>query len=63
VFDPNYGVVKVDLVDKIGNIVSLTKNIAGLLGYQRNEVIGIKVNKIMPYIFARHHDKFLNNFI
>lgn len=63
IFDPFYGAVKIDLVFKVGKIISITKNICELLQYKRQELVGHNVNKMMPFIFARYHGKFLTKFI
>jgi hypothetical protein len=63
VFDPIYGAIKIDLVFRPGEVLSATKNICSLLGFKKDEVEGQNVNKIMPYVFARYHDKYLRNFI
>jgi PAS domain S-box-containing protein len=32
---------------------------SGLLGYQKKEVIGKKVDGIMPSLYHKHHDMFI----
>ncbi len=62
-FDPNYGAIKVDLVFTPGKIISMSKNLCHALGFTHQEISGQKVNKLMPYMFARIHDRILKNFI
>lgn len=63
VFDPHYGSAKVDLVFRVGKVLSISKNLCHVLGFDHREIEGHKVNKLMPYMFSRVHDKFLRNFI
>jgi hypothetical protein len=63
VFDPHYGSVKIDLVFKLGKVISISKNLCNVLGFHHREIEGHKVNKLMPYMFAKFHDRFLRNFI
>ena len=63
IFDPHYGAVKADLVFNPGRIITITKNLCHLLGFTHQQLSGQKVNKMMPAMFARNHDKFLRTFV
>jgi len=36
---------------------------ASLFGYDKNELTNKKVNEIMPPLYAKYHDKFLDNYL
>jgi len=63
IFDPHYGAVKADLVFNHGKIVTITKNLCRTLGFTHQQLSGQKVNKMMPTMFARNHDRFLRSFV
>jgi hypothetical protein len=52
-----------DLVNNPGQILCITKNVCQILGYKIEDLICQKVNKVMPFMFSKFHDKFLRNFI
>jgi hypothetical protein len=63
IFSPEYGSIYIDLVEERGKILNLTSNICEAFGYSREEMIAFNIRRYMPTIFARHHDKFLSNFV
>jgi len=52
-----------DLVNNPGKILCITKNVCQILGYKIEDLIDKKVNKVMPFMFSKFHDKFLHKFI
>ncbi|WP_407332297.1 ATP-binding protein [Enterovibrio sp. 27052020O] len=50
-------------IDEKGHIATFNPAAEGLFGYYADEVIGKKVNMLMPQDFARQHDTFLTNYI
>jgi len=63
IFDPHYGAVKADLVFNPGKIVKITKNMCYLLDYSHQQLHNETINKMMPLMFSRNHDKFIRNFV
>lgn len=60
----NLCVIAIETIDSsFGVISSCNSEVKKLLGYSQKELIGSKVNKIMPKIFNDIHDKFIQKFI
>lgn len=62
IFNPCFGAIKADLAFKPGKIVGYTQNIIKTLGFSTKDIEGEKINKFMPSMFARIHDRILRNF-
>jgi PAS domain S-box-containing protein len=49
--------------NKLGNIAMVNQQAANVFGYSKTEFKTIKVNDIMPKIFADQHDNYLKVFL
>jgi len=49
--------------DKFGVISGVNLAAASLFGYAKSELIGRKVNTLMPQVYAKYHDDFLENYL
>ncbi|XOV79424.1 MAG: PAS domain S-box protein [Aestuariibacter sp.] len=49
-------------IDKLGHIISINKMTEKMFGYQEDELLGKKINMLMPKEFAREHDHYLSQF-
>lgn len=49
-------------IGKQGTIKYITKNCSKLMGYTREELIGVKINKLMPDNISNLHDQLLYNY-
>ncbi|KKD60752.1 histidine kinase [Grimontia sp. AD028] len=50
-------------IDSKGHIATFNPAAEGLFGYRAEEVIGHKVNMLMPQEFASQHDTYVNNYL
>lgn len=46
-------------VQDLGRITKANRGVELLFGYMPNELLGYKVNKIMPRLFSQVHDEFI----
>lgn len=46
----------------MGNIISVNNGVNSLLGYKPNEVVGEKIEMLMPKIFSDFHPRLLLRF-
>lgn len=46
-----------------GNITALNKAACDLFGWQHNELLGQKVNVLMPEMYSTLHDKFIDTYM
>ena len=44
-------------------MVKANRGVECIFGYMPNELIGYKINKVMPSLFASVHDDFVGNFL
>ncbi|KRX10486.1 PAS domain [Pseudocohnilembus persalinus] len=49
--------------DSLGMIINVNLAICSMFGYNKNELVNMKINQLMPYIYAQHHDEFLEKFL
>lgn len=49
--------------DKIGMITSVNLGLCSYLGYTRSELVNMKINQVMPEMFAMNHDDWLEKFL
>jgi len=49
--------------DKNGMITGINLAAASLFGYNKTELLNRKVNVLMPQIYGKHHDSFLENYL
>ncbi|KAL4470963.1 hypothetical protein ABPG72_013550 [Tetrahymena utriculariae] len=49
--------------DQFGIITNANLAASGALGYHKVEVINRNINAIMPYLYAQHHDKFIESYL
>lgn len=49
--------------DKFGMIIGLNQAGASLFCYTKSELINQKIQTIMPKLFGKYHDQFLENFL
>lgn len=49
--------------DKFGYVIALNIAAATLFGYNKTEVLNRKINVLMPSIFSKYHDGFLEGFL
>ena len=47
----------------LGKVVTVSLETKEILGYTNTDLVGINVNKIMPDVFAKHHNSFIENFL
>jgi len=50
-------------VKELGRIRQANSSSRFVFGYDPRDLIGSKINKLMPVPFANIHDKFLNTFL
>ena len=48
--------------NNLANIIELSTNLYPIFGYNKNELVGKKVNFLIPELFHKAHDKLLLNF-
>ena len=46
-------------IDKLGLICNVNMGICSLLGYTKTDLLNRKVNILMPDVYSKHHDIFL----
>jgi len=49
--------------DKSGIITGINLAAASLFGYNKTELLNRKVNVLMPQVFAKYHDSFIENYL
>ena len=49
--------------DSFGIITNINLQAAGLLGYTKMEVMNRNVKIVMPQLYAKYHDFFLENYL
>lgn len=47
----------------VGNIINCSSEIKEMLGYERKDVVGQSIYKMMPKAYHEMHDTFLKKFI
>lgn len=47
----------------IGEVLCINNEVSELLGYEKNEVIGHNISKIMPQIIGENHSNFILNYM
>ncbi len=50
-------------IDEAGNVISFNKMAETLFGYKHEEIIGEKINLLMPKYHASHHDSYIQNYL
>ena len=50
-------------IDETGTIISANKGACTLFEYNKNELIGNSINKLMPKHVASNHDNYLQQFV
>jgi PAS domain S-box-containing protein len=43
-------------IDKLGKITDANEQAIKLFGYDRDQILNHKVNKLMPDFYSKHHD-------
>jgi two-component system NtrC family sensor kinase len=49
-------------IDKTGTIISFNRSAERIFGYSPSEVIGCKINRLMPAVIAEQHDGYIRRF-
>jgi PAS domain S-box-containing protein len=49
--------------ENLGHITMINQQAAALFGYQAQDLLHAKIEKLMPVQFAEQHNKFLDNFL
>lgn len=49
--------------NNMGIITNCNNEITRILGFNKLDIIGQKVNRVMPKIYSDYHDTFMNNFL
>ena len=49
--------------DKFGYVIALNVAAATLFGYNKTEVLNRKINVLMPNIFSKNHDSFIEHYL
>lgn len=49
--------------ERIGQIVAMNSSACRIFCYSRPEIVGRKIENLMPILLAERHDSFLNNFL
>ena len=49
--------------DKLGVITGINLSAASLFGYNKTELLNRKVSVLMPQLYSRHHESFLEDYI
>jgi hypothetical protein len=62
-FSEKTTVVFVNILEEMGKIVRISKNLPGVLGFIPSNLIGLSINEIIPFSIKPHHDAALLNFI
>ena len=47
----------------IGKILHVNEELEYLLGYKKNDLIGMNVNVLLPYIIRIHHDRLIHRYM
>ena len=64
VFENDSCVIEISAgIKNLGVIINTSKNFSRIFGYQKSEVINLKVNILMPKFFAANHDSYLKQYI
>ena len=50
-------------VDNWGKIIKTNQSLAKLFGYTKVEVVGHSINILMPSLFGKRHNEFLQKFL
>ena len=48
--------------EKLGQIVAVNQAACNLFGYQKTEILNRNVKQIMPDLYAKHHNQFLESY-
>jgi hypothetical protein len=49
--------------DKLGVICNVNMALCAMLGYTKTDLLNRKVNILMPDMYGRHHDSFLESYL
>lgn len=55
--------VFINILEEVGKIVRISKNLPGVLGFLPSNLVGLSVNEIIPFSIKPFHDAGLVRFI
>jgi light-regulated signal transduction histidine kinase (bacteriophytochrome) len=56
-------VVFLNILEELGKVVKISKNLPSVLGYEPTNLLGLSINEIIPFSVKSYHDESLLNFI
>ena len=62
-FSEGTSVIFLNVLEDVGKISRVSKNIPAVLGYSSSELLGISINEILPEGLRKYHDSMLNRFV
>ncbi len=62
-FNETTAVIFINILDEVGKIVKVSKNLPSVLGYAPHNLIGLSINEIIPFSIKPHHEENLIRFI
>jgi hypothetical protein len=63
IFNEKSVVVFINILEEIGKVVKISKNLPAVLGYEPTNLLGLSINEIIPMAVKVHHDQNLLDFI
>ena len=55
--------VFINILEELGKVVKISKNLPTVLGYESSNLLGLSINEIIPFSVKKYHDENLLDFI
>lgn len=62
-FNDKSVVIFINILEEIGKIVKISKNLPTVLGYEPNNLLGLSINEIIPFSIKECHDQNILDFL
>lgn len=62
-FTKEVALIVVNVLDEVGKITKVSKNIPHVLGYTAYSLVGLSINELIPFTIRNVHDDILRKFV